>query len=117
MDKRMMNKKKDVLKALKDAGDNGLTNQELSRIALRYGAYLGEMYKEGYEIPKTNLGNGLFRYIYKSSPKNKIVREKAIDKIINEIGKRGAVNKDEFVKILEEMNVSVKYKPNTYKAS
>src|SRR5699024_9113770 len=96
MDKRMMNKKKDVLKALKDAGDNGLTNQELSRIARRYGAYLGEMYKEGYEIPKTNLGNVLFRYIYKSLPKNKIVREKAMNKIINESRKSGEVNKDEF---------------------
>ena len=110
---REVKKKEQIVNALKIAGRNGVTNAEMSNIALRYGGYLGELYKDGYKISKEHLGNGLYKYVLLSEPDEAPVREKAIDVLAKEFEKLG-VSKEAFHNLLENSNVSVRYKANTY---
>jgi hypothetical protein len=112
---RIANKKEQILNVLRNAGKNGVTNAELSKIALRYGGHLGKLYEEGYKIEKLSLGNGLYNYTLISEPETIVTREKALDKLLSEIDKLGAVTKEGLVAMLEANNISVKYKANTYK--
>jgi hypothetical protein len=68
MDKRLITQRQKMIHALKEAGAEGMTNTELSKISLRYGAQLGVMYRQGYKIPKYNLDGGLYKYVLKSEP-------------------------------------------------
>ena len=112
---RQKTKQEKILHALRKTKDNGITNEELSKIALRYGGYLGKLYKEGYKIKKESLGKGLYKYTLIEEPRDKVVIKKAIDKLLLEISKKGKVDKDELVDIMNKCNISVKYKANTYK--
>lgn len=113
--KRLAKKHEQILNALRVAGKDGITNGELSKIALRYGGHLGKLYKEGYKIDKEFLGEGLYRYTLISEPETIIVRQKALNKLLSEVEKHGSVDKDTLVELLEINNISVKYKANTYK--
>jgi hypothetical protein len=68
MDKRLTTQKQKIINALKVAGSEGVTNVELSKISLRYGGHLGNLYRQGYKIKKNNLDGGLFQYILISEP-------------------------------------------------
>lgn len=115
-EKQRIAKKKDmILQALRNAGKYGVTNAELSKIALRYGGHLGKLYEEGYVINKESLGDGLYNYVLIKEPSTIIVREKAINKLISEVSKRGTINSAELIAIMDEINVAVKYKANTYR--
>lgn len=115
-EKQRIAKKKDmILQALRNAGKYGVTNAELSKIALRYGGYLGKLYEEGYVIEKESLGDGLYNYVLIKEPSTIIVREKAINRLISEVSKRGTINSAELIAIMDEINVAVKYKANTYR--
>lgn len=61
--KRLESQANKILTALKSAGSKGCTNAELATIALRYGARVGELVKEGYEITKSRVAGGLFLYV------------------------------------------------------
>lgn len=39
---------------------HGITNVQLSKTSLRYGGYLGKLYKEGYDIKTIPLEKGVF---------------------------------------------------------
>lgn len=111
--KRLEEKKSQILNALKISGRSGVTNAELSNIALRYGAYLGDLYREGYKVSKEHLGNGLYNYVLISEPSEVVVKEKAVDVLASAIEALG-VSKESFLQALENSNVSVRYKANTY---
>lgn len=112
---RIDNKREQVLRVLRSAGDKGVTNAELSKISLRYGGHLGKFYEQGYKIDKEFIGDGLYRYILVEEPSTIIVREKAIDVLMAEVSKLGSVNKDTLKNLMEENSIAVRYKPNTYK--
>lgn len=112
---RIENKTTQVLNALRQAGEDGLTNAELSRIALRYGGHLGELYRDGYKIDKVSLGNGLYNYILISEPETIVTREKAIDKLFKAVNKRGFVDAETLQRIMDANDITVRYKANTYK--
>lgn len=103
-----------ILQALRDAGEDGMTNVELSEIGLRYGGNLGILYQKGYKISKKGLGNGVYRYVLLSEPDTLVTREKALDKLLAGVESMGLVDKDELVELLNSFNISVKYKANTY---
>jgi hypothetical protein len=58
-----MNQSEKILALLEKAGDYGVTNVTLNRIAFRYGARLMELRKEGYLISTLYISPGLFRYV------------------------------------------------------
>lgn len=51
-----------ILRALRLAGERGVTNFDLSNYSLRYGARLYELRKKGYVIRKKRLTNTMTRY-------------------------------------------------------
>lgn len=109
------NKETQILSLLK-SNPNGVTNVELSEIALRYGGHLGKLYKKGYKIKTIPLGNGIHKYKLVSCPDEDFVEKpKAIDLLLKEIDMHDFVNVSEFKDILDKLNISVKYKANTYK--
>lgn len=58
-----MNQSEKILAVLEKAGDYGVTNVTLNRIAFRYSARLAELRKEGYDISTLYIAPGLFRYV------------------------------------------------------
>lgn len=113
---RILKKKEQVLNALRNAGKNGITNVELSAIALCYGGYLGELYEQGYKIDRVSIGEkGVHKYILISEPSTIVIRDKAIDKLMLEVSKQESISVEGLKKILKDNNIEVKYKANTYK--
>lgn len=51
-----------ILSALKRHPVSGMTNVELSRIALRFGARLMEIRRKGFKVKTECLARGLYRY-------------------------------------------------------
>jgi hypothetical protein len=105
-----------MLNALRDAGKLGLTNEELTKYSVRYGAPLGELYKRGYVISKEHLGDGLYNYTLVSEPETEnLNHKKAIDILLEKVSEIGSVTTSELSWLLEELNLNVKRKANTYK--
>jgi len=114
---RLISKREQILNVLRSAGNKGVTNAELSVTALRYGGYLGDLYKLGYKIDTESLGDGLFKYTLISEPESLVKREKAIDTLLSEIENRGGmISQSDLLNILDSKGIAVKYKANTYKA-
>jgi hypothetical protein len=68
MDERLITQKQKIINALRLAGAEGVTNAELSKISLRYGGHLGNLYRQGYKILKYNLDGGLYKYVLIAEP-------------------------------------------------
>lgn len=113
---RIENKTQQLVDALRSAGRMGLTNAKLSEISLRYGGCLGTLYKRGYVIKKDYLSKGLYNYILVSEPEEITVRETALTKLMDEVEKRGFINKSMLASLMDTNGIQVKYKPNTYQA-
>lgn len=113
--KRRNSKRQEILSLLKNSGDNGITNTELSKISLRYGAHIGAFYEMGYVIKKVDMGNGVFKYIFVSNPPKDLSKKiTAKDKLVEIIDEMGSVDSIDFLNILEENGINVKYKANTH---
>lgn len=112
----MSKKYNEILGLLKSRGKEGITNVELSDIALRYGAYLGQMYKDGHTINSIHEGDGVYRYFYVSEPFNHVDKEPAIDILLKHIRNEGFVTASEIKEILEKTNITVKYKAGTHQS-
>jgi hypothetical protein len=118
MTKTTGKKSEQILNALRTAGESGVTNVELSKIALRYGGYLGTLYKQGYKVQTTHLGDGVFNYVLNYEPKVIVERQSAMEVLLNAIDSfDGEVTKEELLSILQSKSIAVKYKANTYKLS
>lgn len=107
--------KERILEYLRNKGEHGATNAELSKISLRYGAHIGKMYEEGYVVDKKCLSKGLFLYTLISEPEHVVVHKKAIDKLFEEINNAGMVSSERLRQIMDKNNITVKYKANTYR--
>lgn len=68
MDLRILTQRQKIINALKEAGSEGMTNAELSKISLRYGGQLGALYRQGYKIEKRNLDGGVYNYTLIAEP-------------------------------------------------
>lgn len=58
-----MTQSEKILEVLEKAGDYGVTNVTLNRIAFRYAARLHELRREGYLVSTLYIAPGLFRYV------------------------------------------------------
>lgn len=112
--KRLETKRGQILNLLRSRGSEGITNVELSDVALRYGGHLGKLYELGYKIKKEPLGDGIFRYTLLSEPeRERHERKPAIDILLDGVEKLG-VSKSEFENLLNELGIAVRFKPYTY---
>lgn len=104
-----------IFDMLSNAGQKGVTNNELAEVTPRFGSPLHNLRLTGFDIVTENLGNGLVKYTLKE---NLIKRPKyvkgvdAISKAINE-QYNGNVTVPELLKIMDEQNMNFVRKPNT----
>lgn len=75
-----------IIALLKQAGDKGVLNTQLSKVALRYNARIQELYVRGYKIDSVDLECGVTKYILRFEPTEQFNKpEKAEDLLINDI--------------------------------
>jgi hypothetical protein len=114
--KRQSNVRAKILDSLRKAGSHGLTNVQLSKIAVRYGGSLGELYKRGYIINKEHVGDGVYNYTLVEEPEEETLTHKtALELLVDGVNKIGLVDSKELVWLLDELGINVKRKANTYK--
>lgn len=114
--KRQANVRGKILDSLREAGSDGVTNVQLSKIAVRYGGSLGSLYKRGYMIDKEHVGGGVYKYTLVEEPDEEItVHKTALEMFIDGVDKIGLVDSKEVAWLLEELGLNVKRKANTYK--
>lgn len=113
---RTNSKEVEILSLLRMAGAKGKTNKDLSMVALRYGGYLGNLYKKGYVIDKEDLGNGLFNYVLIKEPDENtvLVTQTAFEKLYNSISEKGVVSADQFMDLIDEVGVTIRHKAGTH---
>ncbi|MFC9727546.1 hypothetical protein [Bacillus cereus] len=109
-------KRDQILTRLRNRGEVGATNAELSHISLRYGAHLGTLYQLGYKIEKESLGEGLYLYTLQEEPEEGFTKkQKALDALKKHLlGLGYPILTHNLDSILDDVGIAVKYKPNTY---
>lgn len=108
---RIPNQKVRIIEALRLAGESGLTNKQLSKIAMRYTARMAELYKMGYNIKLDNLGSGVVKYTLLSEPVKPVKQENALQKIESMIRQMGGeVTMSQLKEMLTYNNIIVAHK-------
>lgn len=114
---RIPSQKQKILKALRDAGESGITNADLSNISLRWGARMSELYAEGYIVDIESLGKGIYKYALQHEPTNIVIKpQKAVDVLLQEVVKIGdSVTSKQLQELLDKHNFNVTRKAGSHK--
>lgn len=112
--KRIVNKSCDIATALRNAGEKGMTNGELSKISLRYGGSIGYLRMQGFTISTEKIGNGLYNYVLISEPVEHIEKPKAHNVLIDRVKELSFVSAEGLEKLFEDIGVSVRYNAGTH---
>jgi hypothetical protein len=117
--RRIPNQQEKILAALRDAGADGVTNKELSKISLQYSARIHELLRKGniIDIEKTEDGSGLLKYILRKETGKERFFETAEEEILNKIDYEfgGSVNSLELKVLLNECHSHIVRRANWYK--
>ncbi|PYY28260.1 hypothetical protein [Paenibacillus illinoisensis] len=106
-----------IVTALRRAGDSGVTNVELNKIALRYNARIQELYVRGYKIHSEELDGGVTKYILISEPAEPFKKpDKAVDILIEDIESKynGNISARELNEYLDTKGFTVRRKIGSY---
>ncbi|WP_063562968.1 hypothetical protein [Paenibacillus sp. O199] len=106
-----------IIATLKRAGDSGVTNVELNKIALRYNARIQELYVRGYKIHSEELDGGVTKYILISEPTEPFKKpDKAVDILIEDIESKynGNISARELNDYLDAQGFTVRRKVGSY---
>lgn len=102
-----------IIAALRQAGESGVTNVELNKIALRYNARIQELYVRGYKMHIEDLDGGVTRYILNSEPTEPYKKpKKAVDILIEDVKDKydGSISARELKDYLDTQGFTVKRK-------
>lgn len=113
---RRITQRQKIIHMLREAGNEGCTNIELSKISLRYGAHLGELYTKGYRIKKVYLDGGVFKYFLVSVPGDIKHFKNAQEEVLNDIEEYydDAIQSSQLEVLLEEKHFHIIRKPGWY---
>lgn len=106
-----------IIATLKRAGDSGVTNVELNKIALRYNARIQELYVRGYKIHSEELDGGVTKYILLSEPTEPFKKpDKAVDILIEDIESKynGNISARELNEYLDTQGFTVRRRVGSY---
>lgn len=106
-----------IINLLKHAGDKGVLNTQLSKVALRYNARIQELYVRGYKIDSVELAGGITKYILRSEPVEKVCKpQKAEDILINDIKSKYSdiINSEELQEYLNTHGFTVRRKAGSF---
>lgn len=115
--KRIPSQAEKIIILLKEAGEDGVTNIELSKISLKYDARISELRQKGYEIETAHDKDGIYKYKLKRIPSQDARFYSALDqltlKILNEYN--GKITAFQLRDLLDKMYFEVKRKSGYYK--
>lgn len=106
-----------IVAALRRAGESGVTNVELNKIALRYNARIQELYVRGFKMHSEDLDGGVTRYILVSEPTEPFKKpDKAVDILIEDIESQynGSIRARELSEYLDTQGFTVRRKIGSY---
>ena len=111
--KRMPSQKKQILELLRGSGNIGITNADMSFISLRYGGIVHILEREGWDIEKTNMGNGLVRYVlHGDRPTREVDNRTGLEIMQGEIeANDGEITFLDLVNIMKRNGLHIKHKP------
>jgi hypothetical protein len=115
MEDRLITQRQKIIHALKEAGSEGMTNAELSKISLRYGGQLGALYRQGYKIAKYNLDGGIYKYVLIAEPADYKYFKNAQQEILEAMAeKHDATIAKDLEKLLDEKQFHIIRKSGWY---
>ncbi|WP_440110145.1 hypothetical protein [Paenibacillus sp. QZ-Y1] len=106
-----------IVSTLRHAGELGVTNIELNKIALRYNARIQELYVRGYKIHSEELDGGVTKYILISEPIEPFKKpDKAVDILIGDIESKynGNISARDLNEYLNTQGFTVRRKIGSY---
>ena len=106
-----------MIKLLREAGEDGVTNHALSRISLKYDSRISELRMRGYEIETSHEKKGVYKYILKKAPSTDSLYLNATDEILMLIDTDfgGTIQSKELKSLLELMHFHITRKSGWYK--
>jgi hypothetical protein len=113
---RIESNKEKILNKLREAGDKGVLNTEMSEICLRYGAVISNLHIAGYEITNESVNGGVRKYVLVNEPDEEPKPKKATEVLMDEITQKhqGIVYDFELEELLEKLNLTVVRKSGTH---
>jgi hypothetical protein len=106
-----------ILNLLRSAGNDGVTNVDLVKVALRYSARIQEMYVAGYEINVEELAGGLTKYVLVKEPETKKSKpDKALNVLVEGIKNKynGNISVEQLIEELNNNNFTVRRNIGTF---
>lgn len=112
--KRMPTQKEMILNALREVGQEGLTNEELNKISYRYSDRIYQLKTAGYVIDVELIGRGLTKYTLQEGMLNKVDKRSGIEVVKDEIDSKydGKVTPEQLSSLIESLGLNVVRKPN-----
>jgi hypothetical protein len=106
-----------IINLLKEAGADGVTNHQLSKISLKYDSRISELRMRGYEIETTHEKKGVYRYFLIKTPSIDTIYLNATDEILMIIDTDfgGNIQSKELKSLLELMYFHITRKSGWYK--
>lgn len=106
-----------MIKLLRESGEEGVANHELSKISLKYDSRISELRMRGYEIETTHEKKGVYKYILKKTPSTDSMFLNATDEILMIIDTDfgGNIQSKELKSLLELMHFHITRKSGWYK--
>ena len=115
--KRIPSQTERMIKLLREAGADGVTNHQLAQISLKYDSRISELRMRGYEIETTHEKKGVYKYILKKAPSIDTIYLNATDETLmiidTEFG--GTIQRKELESLLELMHFHITRKSGWYK--
>lgn len=113
---RRFTQRSKIIHMLKEAGNEGCTNVEMSKVSLRYGGHIGELHRMGYKIKKMHLDGGVYRYFLLSEPGDIKYFSNAHDETLNDINENydGWISTEQLENLLETKHFYIVRKPGWY---
>jgi len=106
-----------IINLLKEAGADGVTNHELSKISLKYDSRISELRMRGYEIETTHKKKGVYKYVLEKTPSIDSLFLNATDEILMIIDTDfgGNIQSKELKSLLDLMHFHITRKSGWYK--
>jgi hypothetical protein len=106
-----------IINLLKEAGADGVSNIELSKISLKYDARICELRMQGYEIETTHEKKGVYKYFLIKTPSNDFLYLNATDEILMMIATDfdGSIEENELKNLLIFKHFHITRKSGWYK--
>lgn len=113
LEERKPNQTERIINALRNGGINGTTTDILSKISLRYGSRLSELYTKGYKIETIPIDESqtIFKYILLAEPIVKVRKKTGKELVMDEIKNHGnLISNLELEKILKKTDCIISRK-------